>query len=235
MPVHEPSPIDELTDAARYGDLETVRSLVQGGVDLNALDRSDQTPLATAALYNQPEVAALLLEAGARIEAYSNRRGTALICAAQYASADLVRYLLEHGADVDAKDSYGLSATEYAAMNGRIANLEVLIAGGADVHRDGMSALRRAVKCGCTENVRILWEAGAASDASDEGLCLLLAFAVRHASIDVVRLLLRLGVRPDPAIAAFARQRGRRDVVVLLRSYPPPDQASGDGPSAAAP
>lgn len=66
----EASAYDETLPAAcRDGDLELARLLLSAGADVNARDKSGETPLHRAAEEGRADVVRLLLEAGAESEA----------------------------------------------------------------------------------------------------------------------------------------------------------------------
>ena len=54
----------QLIDAARIGDLENARALIEAGADVNAMDEHHWTALMYAAEYNHAESVRLLIEAG---------------------------------------------------------------------------------------------------------------------------------------------------------------------------
>lgn len=54
-----------LIEAAKDGDSEKVRALIQAGVDLDARDHYDRTALMWAAQYGEQAIMDLLMEAGA--------------------------------------------------------------------------------------------------------------------------------------------------------------------------
>jgi uncharacterized protein len=100
--------IDGLTKACRSGELETVRTLVGEGIDINATDIAGWTPLKTAANYAQHDIVCMLLTAGADVNQVDLDGETALIRASQYAPTDLLCTLLQWGATVDIKNHIAL-------------------------------------------------------------------------------------------------------------------------------
>jgi len=85
-------------DAAREGDLEAVRALVEADAELvRAADGSDRTPLHLASLYGRLEVAAFLIDSGADIDAREEDGETPLHSAAWRSRLDVGRMLIERG------------------------------------------------------------------------------------------------------------------------------------------
>ena len=119
-----------LSRAARAGDLDMVRLLIEKGSDANTRDRIGFTPLMFAAANNDPEMARLLLAKGADINAqmgpFANtvKHGpvavgklSALMFAVTAGSVDLVRQLLDAGANVNAQDVRGMTALMLAVAS----------------------------------------------------------------------------------------------------------------------
>ena len=103
MPLHE---------AARKGDVEEVKRLLDNGADVWAQD------MGTTALYwaafDHVEVVKVLLEHGANVWAKGTDGWTALHNAAFRGRGDIVTVLLEHGADVWARDKEGRTPRDVA-------------------------------------------------------------------------------------------------------------------------
>jgi len=88
-----------LAEAARVGDLEEAKRLLDQGADPNSRDKNGNTPLIEAGANGQREVIELLLARGADIDA-ANVDGTTPFCAACLFHRDeTALFLLEKGAD----------------------------------------------------------------------------------------------------------------------------------------
>src|SRR5687768_16209889 len=102
-----------LFEAARDGDVESVRRKLSEGASLNRPDPSGWTALHLAAGQARPAVVALLLEIGANVHATSADGSTPLHSAAAAEKADptamkeVVSLLLAGGAKPNARDNDG--------------------------------------------------------------------------------------------------------------------------------
>lgn len=109
-------PCCHLTKAILANDLETVKRLINQGVELNF--SYDTTPLALAASLGNLEIVQLLIEGGANINLQMEDEGdTALMVASLYGHYEVVKRLVEAGADVNIQDCYGAKAVGMAANN----------------------------------------------------------------------------------------------------------------------
>ena len=100
-------PVDNpLLDAARRGEVEVVRSLLDGGADVNAARGDGLTALHAAAERGHLDVAKLLISAGAELDAGTRiGRYTPLHLAGRGGHGRVVGALVEAGADVNATTS----------------------------------------------------------------------------------------------------------------------------------
>ncbi len=154
-----------LHEAARDGDLEQVRALIDAGADLDAQGDNGETPLNTAILKGHVLVATLLIDRGAGIQA-RNKGGFTPLHAAAYANAvEIAEQLLSRGADVnDQQNKAGGTALSVASEEGHAGVAKVLIAHGADLEageRNGYTPLTRALWRGQKEVVALLQRSGA--------------------------------------------------------------------------
>jgi len=105
-----------LNSAVQIGDIETARTLLDSGVDVNERNKFGSFALNAAAVENDIPLLRLLVERGANANAQSWSGDTALICATKYAGGkkDTVKLLLDAGTDVSLKDEDGKTALDYA-------------------------------------------------------------------------------------------------------------------------
>ena len=116
-----------LQEAARRGQLERVRELLDRGVDQNTHPGMphELSPLMTAANHGHLAVVQLLVERGANIHFMDGDGFTALTIAAGEGHWEIAKVLAESGADVSHKDARGLSALSAAEQTGDTALVAV--------------------------------------------------------------------------------------------------------------
>jgi ankyrin repeat protein len=158
-----------LADAAGRGDLTVVRTLIDGGADVNAAGVDGATALHWAVHADRLDMADMLLQAGANAAAGDRYGVTPLYLACVNGNAAMVRRLIEAGADPNAVDPVGETALMTAARTGVAGALAVLIDRGARVDtRDpefAQTALMIAVREDHPAVVGLLIRHGAAVDA----------------------------------------------------------------------
>jgi ankyrin repeat protein len=159
--------------AAMSGDLETVKTLLASGADLNQAAADGMTPLIVSIVKFNEDVARYLIEKGANVNA-DEAGFTALHCAALTGQLEVAKALLARGADVNARLEMPLrmqatfvpynpelqtgrlaqiGATPFmlAAKGVHVEMLRLLAASGADVTRaadSGTTALMLAAGLG---------------------------------------------------------------------------------------
>jgi ankyrin repeat protein len=121
-----------LSEAAKNGDKETLRSLLQKGANVNATEGDGTTALLWASYRDDLESADLLIRAGARVNAANDLGATPLWAASQNGSEAMVRRLLAAGANPNAKLLLGETPLMMASRGGYPAIAEQLLAKGAD-------------------------------------------------------------------------------------------------------
>ncbi|KAI1742073.1 hypothetical protein F4680DRAFT_412793 [Xylaria scruposa] len=109
------SPLEE---AAAAGNLDTVRLLLEAGVDPNFRGHDGWSALHWAAEESHLEVVQLLLEAGANVNAVSSYGTAPLHCAANGGLVSIVTLLLQEGADPLRITCHGWTALHHAAFMG---------------------------------------------------------------------------------------------------------------------
>ena len=195
----------QLLQAARVGDADEVRDLLDRGAEVESRDPAGVTPLVAAAYGNHLEAARLLVDAGADVNAKDETQQSAYLIATSEVGDDprLLELTLEHGAQVNAKDSYNgtglIRAAErgYAEIVGRLLETSIEV---DHVNRLGWTALLEAIILGQggiehTEVVRKLVAAGADVNLADGGGVTPLAHARRQGFPAIAEILERAGAR----------------------------------------
>ena len=162
-----------VADAARAGDQEQVRLLLQQGADVNAAHGDGMSGLHWAAERGDPAMAEMLVYAGANVNAVTRiGQYTPVHVASAAGRGPVIEVLLERGAKV-----------------------------AATTTPSGVTALHLAAASGSTEAVTALLDRGADIDARERAWGQTpLIFAAARDRVEVVRALLDRGA--DPAITS---------------------------------
>ena len=105
-----------LHHACQYGDLESVRSLLDRGGNIHAFSNKGYYPLHIAAMNNHPEVIELLHQKGANLEATCDNKMTAMHLAAKKGHAEIIKILHRLGANIYSQDDRDWNPLHYAAF-----------------------------------------------------------------------------------------------------------------------
>ncbi|THD19715.1 GA-binding protein transcription factor beta [Fasciola hepatica] len=122
-----------LLDAAKNGDVEEVKSLMNNGAPFTT-DWLGISPLHFAAMNGHLSSCEALLRAGISRDARTKVDRTPLHLAAQEGHADIVELLLRNGADISAKDMLRMTALHWAAERGHAHVVQMLMRFGANAH-----------------------------------------------------------------------------------------------------
>jgi len=120
--------------AAKSGDKNSLRLLIDQGLDVNVKDASGWTPLHHAAGQGHADVCELLIAKGADVNAKDDREWRPLHRAAAGGYIDVVELLLDKGARLDAGNKWSETPLRSAVPNNQKDVVELLIARGADVN-----------------------------------------------------------------------------------------------------
>ncbi len=160
-----------VADAAQAGDVETVRTLLRQGADVNAAQGDGTTALHWAAMKGNAELAQMLVTAGANLRA-TTRLGsyTPLYLAARGGHATTVATLVAGGADVSQTSATGATALMLAAAAGDTRTITALVEAGADINAKdtarGETPLMYAAAYNRAEAVKLLLQRGADTKAT---------------------------------------------------------------------
>jgi len=154
-----------LSNAARVGNWETVRSLIAGGSrdeGVNGSDKDGTRPLHWAVRADELEVADLLLKAGADATAQNRLGLTALFLAAANGNGPMIRKLLDHGANTNQVEKTGETMLMVATRSGNADAVRAILERKVDPNTAEpqlqLTALMLAAEGGFTDTVRLLLE-----------------------------------------------------------------------------
>ncbi|CZR59486.1 uncharacterized protein PAC_09378 [Phialocephala subalpina] len=204
--------------AARSGNEELARVLLDAGGDIHTKAISGYSVLWIAARCGKDKMVQLLLEWGADVHATDNHGNSALAIAAYYehdvvvqllletgpewtalhgaawhGQDEQVQSLLEKGANGDAKDQRGWTALHWASWNGHETVVRMLLqkeVGIDEVTDSGRTALSMAAQKGHVSAVRLLLQHGANVSIQDKEGTIALHMAATYGHLAVVQTLL---------------------------------------------
>uniref|UniRef100_A0A8D3EEH0 Poly [ADP-ribose] polymerase n=1 Tax=Scophthalmus maximus TaxID=52904 RepID=A0A8D3EEH0_SCOMX len=172
VPVRNSDVDYRLLEAAKAGDLDTVKSLCTAqNVNCRDLEGRHSTPLHFAAGYNRVSVVEYLLHHGADVHAKDKGGLVPLHNACSYGHYEVAELLVRHGASVNVADLWKFTPLHEAAAKGKYEICKLLLKHGADPtkkNRDGNTPLD-LVKDGDTDIQDLLRGDAALLDAAKKG------------------------------------------------------------------
>jgi uncharacterized protein len=140
---------DMLLKAAGRGETETVKNLIDKGVDMNVKDANGQTPLMIATYKNDVETAKVLIAAGADVNIRDDMKNTPFLYAGAEGYLEILKLTIAAGADPTITNRYGGTALIPAAEHGYVDVIrELLTMTNIDVNHVnnlGWTALMEAI------------------------------------------------------------------------------------------
>lgn len=177
VPADDEAVDDRIHAAARANDVARVEALLAQGLDPNALNVSQLSPLHRAAWPGHVEVVGPLVKGGADPNRRDGTGGIALHIAASRGHDAFIREVVARGGEVDLADDAGMTPLHRAAQGGQLGTVGILLELAADPNRTdehGWTALHWAAAApshSSTGILRLLIDAGADPDAMDaEGM-----------------------------------------------------------------
>lgn len=156
-----------LVKVAESGNIDRMKRLLDGGLDVNLVATGDGTALIGAARAGQTRMVEFLLDRNADPNVVARGDGSPLIAAAAAGEVEIATMLLDAGAERDEIVPGDENPLMQAAWNGRAGVVRLLLDRGADFNArtwaDGelRTPLRLARRSGNAEVVQLLLAAGA--------------------------------------------------------------------------
>ncbi len=218
-------PRTALVAAAKYGNTQIGKLLIDSGANIEFHAEHDKSPLISAAANGHLDFVKYLLSQGAQINRAVQGEGTAILAATRNGDLEIVKYLLQEGADMERVITGEGTPLLAAARDGNTQIVEYLISKGADVNMQIMgegTALVGAAQNGHMETAKYLLENGANINGQDLNESTPLIESTRNGHIDMVNYLLSKGAVVDAVSLAEgtaligAVQNQHYDVAKLL-------------------
>jgi ankyrin repeat protein len=160
-----------LHDAARDGDVDRAKQLLDEGAVVAELDAAGEPPLLIASLAGHADVVALLLDRGSAMLVRNKGGLTALHAAAYGGKLDVVKLLVSRGAAVnDTENFYQMSPLHAAAEEGHAEVVAFLLTKEASIEakeRNGYTPLTQAGWREHWDAANLLMKSGAACQNAD--------------------------------------------------------------------
>jgi len=220
----------EFMQATRLGALETMKQLVNQGVDVN-VQVCGCSAIFYAAFYGRDEIVNYLAESGADLDATNLTGETAIFWAIERNHSSTVELLVDKGANIDIADNKGMTALLKACKIGSVKLVSILVEkGNPNVNKitkntecsDGTCPLFEASAAGHVELVQYLLDQGAKVDVQNTQGKTALYRAVSKNQQKVVQLLIDSGANMDRedsmgrTAAHWSSFFGHLDVLKLL-------------------
>jgi hypothetical protein len=163
--------VTALIAAAYGGNLEIVRTLIQRGAKIDALNPHGLTPLIWAAEKGHVSVAQLLIDNGADVNHATQTGFTPLMAAGVGRELAIAEALLDAGARVNDVTHHGFTPLMLAAAGGNPEIVRLLVSKGANIHHrspKGLTAFALAASAGNAAAAVYLYENGADPSIDDK-------------------------------------------------------------------
>jgi len=220
---------DNMIYAVKEGQTNTVKRLLEKGVNVDLKDKDGDTLLISAIRRGHLDVAKVLIDSGADLEYHEKRNSwTPLIIAASWGYIDIVNKLIEHKADLNSQGQNGDTAM-YVACETKYDVIKLLLENGADPNistKLGSTALMTAAFYNKPKTVKLLLDYGANPDSREyRGQTALMRATELYGNPDILRLLLEYGADPDikdnegKTALDYAKKNKKSGCVKLLQTY----------------
>ncbi len=172
---------NSIHQAAREGDLDKIKELIEFGINPKALNVIGDTALRFATEHNHFDVVQYLVEeVGLDVNAANRVGTTALIVATFNDNAEMIQYLAYMGANVNQTASADVTRT----VGGEEQEFTI----------NGFTAIMAAAQLGYVDSIKMLLDSGANLNATDSDNWNALLFAVQNGHLETAEFLLYRGI-----------------------------------------
>ena len=137
--------------ASGGGFLETVRTLVEHGANVNQSTSTNSTPLRAACFDGHLNVVRYLVKNSADIDIPNKFNNTCLMIASYRRHTEVVSYLLREGTDPDVQANCGATAMHFAAERGCLPVIKELVKFGGQLLPNEQQMTPLHVACDCSK------------------------------------------------------------------------------------
>ncbi len=183
----------------RHLPVEILEAMIKSGANLNAVNRSQQSPLHVACYHRLPDRARILINAGADLSLKDSNQNTPLHASCM-SCPDVFELMLEKGADLTVKNRQGQSLLHLACQSGEVGLAKKLLPTLKSeidaIDRAGRTPLMSAVYRNNIPIIKMLINNGAnvnGARASKLKLDPPLVYAVRLMNKELIQLLVDSG------------------------------------------
>lgn len=184
--------------AAKNGDSDRVRQLIEQGADVNRANNNGGTSIMYAALSGNPETVTVLLRHHADVNLPARNGWTALMVASAKGYFDVAKILLDNGAEPNQADIYSWTPLMRGVYENRTRIVSLLLESDSintnQPGENGVTALHLAVLKGNEDVVRLLLAEGADPDIKDNSGRTALDYAKENNNLHIENLI-KTGLR----------------------------------------
>lgn len=190
----------KLHQAARWGRILVIQTLIDGGTSVDARDENLRTPLHQAASGDQSEAIQVLVEQGATVDAPDENQNTPLHEAASQGYSDACQLLIKNGAVVNAPNITQRTPLHQAALKGHTGVIQVLLDNGANVNATDdnyCTPVHEAASEGHSNTLQLLIKKGGTVDRPDKCQRTPLHLAALRGHTSSIQVLIENGAAID--------------------------------------
>ncbi|MEH7377743.1 ankyrin repeat domain-containing protein [Neobacillus drentensis] len=118
---------DKLFQAVENTETDTIRRLIEEGIDINSQDSQGRTATMIATYNNDVEIAKILIDAGADVNIKDNMENTPFLYAGAEGYIDILKLTIEAGADPSITNRFGGTALIPASEHGYVDVIKELL------------------------------------------------------------------------------------------------------------